>query len=175
MVFASLPPLPLIKTVSDPTLPGGCVLMRKDADTTDTADTTTTPSFTALFNADKSGGVAGGCASSLVKEAGSESAITKVTVGISLAQDSSINATMTREAKGLYCSENHKNVMKEFDAKTQSPADAEAALSACEAFCSKSKSCTVCSVDQVNIQCVARNMYMYAAMVARNEISNTVT
>ena len=125
--------------------------MRKDAETTETTGTATTPSFTALFNTDKSGGVAGGCASSLVKEAGSESAITKVTVGISLAQDSSVNATMTREAKGLYCSENHKNVMKEFDAKTQSPADAEAALSACEAFCSKSKSCAVCSVDQVHI------------------------
>ena len=120
------------KTVSDATAPSGCVLV-KEAD----------GSATALFNTAAS---TAACADSDVKVATSVSPVNQVAVNVSLTKTE--GHTMARSAKGEYCSQNKVGVLKEFPAKTTtSPADASAALAACETFCEASGACTACSVD----------------------------
>jgi hypothetical protein len=120
------------KTESDPKMPAGCVLV-KNAD----------GSADALYNT----GGAGACAKSGTKVGGSNSEVTKVTLGLSLSTGGP--ASMHRSKKGEYCQGNKQGVLKKFLAKTESAADLNAALKACETFCEATTACNACSVDNL--------------------------
>lgn len=85
------------KTVAAATQPAGCSIV-KNAD----------GSADAVFNTAGSGK----CAASGTKVGASTSKTTAVTVGITLAKGT--NETMTRSAKGLYCSGNKAGILKAF-------------------------------------------------------------
>ena len=117
--------------MADPTATGGCAMIRNGDG-----------SAVAQYNAKSTVP----CAQSTTKIGSSTSPISKVTVGLSLAE--STDETMHRGPKGQFCTDNKDNVLKEFPAKTAtSPADAAAALAACEAFCEGNGQCMACSVD----------------------------
>jgi hypothetical protein len=118
------------KTTNNQDFPSGCVFV-KNADGT----------AEALYN---TGGTSSGTATSATMQAGSTSAVTNITLGLTTSTSTS---AMTRSPKGEFCSKNKVNVMKEFVAKSTSVADETAALVACEAFCSAHSKCNACSVD----------------------------
>jgi hypothetical protein len=119
------------KTSNDPTAPSGCSV-------TTSMDGVATIAFNTATKA-------AACAAEKVK-VGQTSMITGVTVALRL--DESVGtSTMARSTKGLYCTDNHNNVLSKFDGKASGD---EAALEACEKYCLGNEQCTVCSVDQLS-------------------------
>ena len=119
--------------VSSATLPNGCSLTRDPKD----------GSVTAIFN--KAG------SSTAVTQSKSQIGETSfpetgVKVHLSLVSDSS-ESTFVRSAKGVYCKDNHANVLSKFVMADASTASAETALNSCEKYCAGDAQCTVCSVD----------------------------
>ena len=123
-------------------MPAGCVLVRNVDGSAD-----------ALFNT----GGTGGCKTSTVKVAGSQSAKTGVKLGLQVSD--LWKGPMTR-SKGVFCSGNKDGVLKSFHAKTASVTDMTAALESCETFCMSDAACQACSVDQYYVQ----NYFQWSAI-----------
>jgi len=121
------------KTVHDTTLPAGCsVVSNSDG--------------TATANYNTGGDVK--CPSS-PKRFGQATTSVQVTFGAELASAGTSGQEMQRGVKGTWCSDNRRDVLASFKAKSASTADMTAALTLCEAHCMADAKCNVCSVDDL--------------------------
>lgn len=118
------------QSVNDKTLPSGCSIV-----------TAANGDATVYYNKDTTLG----CTASTKKV----STITTA-AGVSLKIDITPSAkeSMAHSSKGVFCANNHNNILGSFPSKSASAADLAAALAACDAFCEKTDACHFCSVDQ---------------------------
>lgn len=121
------------KTINDAKQPAGCSVVTENSGVA-----------TITYN---SASDAAACPTETLK-IGQTSSMTGVTLALEL-DETAGTAVMTREKKGVYCTNNHENVLKTFVAGVATNTTAmESALEACENFCLATEACTVCSVNQ---------------------------
>lgn len=122
------------KTVSDPSQPNGCSV-------TVLADGSAVATFNTAGTAE--------CANSTTKVGASK---TVIGTSMSIEYKNSGKASMTRQPKGEYCSQNKVGILGSFETSPSTATDQtilNVALSKCEAFCASSTECNACSVDLV--------------------------
>ena len=66
-----------------------------------------------------------------------------------LQANTSTKPWMKKQAKGLWCGDNHENVLAKYPAASVSDTDLTAALDQCISFCLGSDKCNFCSADDL--------------------------
>ena len=118
-------------TVADAKQPYGCSV-------TTNADGTATATFNSAGKMP--------CVDSKVKAGGVDTGV-GVTFGLEMDVGAG-GSKFVESKKGLYCSNNHAGVLKEFDTQTSTDVPAmTAALNSCVAYCTTNAACNACSVD----------------------------
>ena len=138
------------------------------AQTNTTADTSALPvgcsvavdgatgAATATYNTASPLAAKAACATGASRSGSHDAAAVGVTLSIRLEADSTGGPPSFQRSgaakAGVYCKDNKAkgNVLKEFKAAAKGDAAADAAISACEAYCAGEAACTACSVDGPN-------------------------
>lgn len=119
-------------TITNSSLPNGCFVV---------ADT---EKATVYFN-DQGEGVC--------KEGNLRTGVATAPIGVSVSftLNQTGNAVMAPVGKGLYCQNNHQDVLQKFLPKDASVGLAQQALADCETYCESDEKCNFCSVDCVDV------------------------